>query len=174
MDMSNIEALTKDFADARAVVQDRLGELQQLTQELQRRHMRGIRSAVAKATTAHDALAAAVAEAPDLFEKPRTRTMHGIRVGITKQRGEVVVSDEPTTIALIRKHLPDQAETLIRTKESVAKSQLGDLPAKDLKRIGVEITADTDSVTIKAADNELDKLLQALLNDDELAETLQS
>jgi len=109
----------------------------------------------------------AIEESPDLFTKPRTVILHGLKLGVQKQKGNIVWDDEAAVIARIKKLLPaDQAELLIRVKESVHKPGVYDLVAGDLKRLGIRIEGDGDEVLIKGALSDLDKWLEALLKDE--------
>ncbi|HRQ63918.1 MAG TPA: hypothetical protein PKZ76_03490, partial [Xanthomonadaceae bacterium] len=119
-------------------------------------------------------LHAAVEASPDLFQQPKTRTLHGIRVGWMKQRGKLEIADTASTVALIEKLLPDQVDVLIKTTKAPVRPALQQLCVRDLKRIGVAVTDDVDTVVIKAADGDLDKLIAALLDDPELEEAVAS
>lgn len=165
-DMKDIEQRTEEYAAGRLVLKIAVQALQDEVEHVKRRHLDGIRNAVECVAGVHDRLKAALESAPELFEKPRTRVFHGVKVGFTKQRGQVVIDDEAAVIARMRKLLPkDQAELLIRVKESVHKPGVYDLTAADLKRLGITITADSDAVMIKPTDTEVDKLVNALLAD---------
>jgi hypothetical protein len=61
--------------------------------------------------------------------------------------------------------MPDNADALIITKESVSREALKDLPGDKLKRIGVNISGSGDSIIIKPIDGDVDKIVQALLKD---------
>lgn len=166
--IDEIEVLTKSYAEKREALGGRLQRLRNRQDKLKRLMIRGIRSALSEFTNAHDALKIAVGDSRSLFEKPKTRVMHGIRVGFMKQKGKTTVEDEASTIALIKKLFPEQAEVLVRSKESVVKDALSQLSAKDLKRLGVSITEDADAVTIKPVDDALDDLIDALISDPEI------
>lgn len=98
-----------------------------------------------------------------LFDKPRTRVFSDIKVGLQKQKGSTDFEDEEKTIALIEKHLPDRLDELAPATRRVSKSALAHLTAAELKKIGVEITADTDAVLIKPQDSDVEKAVAALL-----------
>lgn len=168
--MDQIESLAKTLAAARTELVDRMQSLRREQDEIKRRRLQGIRNAVAKVQAAHEALRLAVDASPALFIKPKTRLLHGIKCGFQKQRGKISWSDEETVIDLIKRHFPEQLETLTKVKRSLVRDALSELPAKDLRRLGVTVTDDVDAVLIKATDSEIDKLVDALINDKELAE----
>jgi len=170
--LADIEALTANYALARRELGSRVQVLQDELEVVKRRRLDGIRNGVEAVAALHDELKAAIEANPALFDKPRTRVLHGVKVGYIKQRGQVVIKDEAAVIARIRKLLPkDQAELLIRVKESVHKPGVYDLTAADLKRLDIAISADTDAVVIKPTDTEVDKLVNALLAEIERSET---
>lgn len=166
-----IEQLTREYAEARAYLAGVITTLQEELERVKHPVLPVIRSAVGQTAEKHAALRAAIEAAPELFVKPRTLTIAGVRVGFMKQRGQVVIEDEEAVIARIRKLLPEeQADLLIRVRESVHKPAVYDLTAADLKRLGITVTADADMVTIKPVDGEVDKLVAALLAEAERVE----
>ena len=167
--MEQIETLTKTFANARAELLERLQALREEQEASKRRRMQGSKNALERVQNAHAELRDTVEANPGLFDQPKTRIMHGIRVGWMKQRGKIEVADAEATVAALRKVLgEDEAAGYIKVTELPVKAALANLPAKDLKRVGVTVSEDVDAVVIKAADGELDKLVDALIDDKEL------
>lgn len=160
---ADIEAAAKVYADSRAVLADRMASLADETRALRRRRLPGIRSSANTAAAACQALVDLVDGARDLFARPRTRIFHGIKVGLAKGRGKVTWEDAKAVIARIRKHLPDQADLLIKVTETLRKKALSDLPVADVKRLGVTVDDAGDEVVVKATDTEIDKMVDALL-----------
>ena len=107
----------------------------------------------------------AILSRPDLFEKPRTQAVDGIKFGIRKQTGAIQYADEAQVVKRIRQKLPDQADTLVRVRETVDKTQLRKLPARQLAQLGVTIEDPVDEVTIAAVEGDIDKLVDALLDE---------
>lgn len=172
MDLLQLDQHTKSYSDAYASLADAVRVLNETLEAAKRAALPGIKRALAIAATRRQTLSAAIETSPHLFGKPRTFTMHGLRIGLTKGRGAIEILDEPKTIAKIRDLLPQfgLTEDLIHTKESLDKSALADLPAATLKRIGVEIADATDQVVIKPIDSDIDKLVAKLLSDSPDAE----
>ncbi len=158
-----IDDEVQTLAQARASLGLLMHALQQGMEALKADHMPGIRAAVSDAETAWKALSAQIELHPHLFVKPRTAVAHGIKFGMAKGKGGLNIPDPDKTVALIRKHLPEQADVLIAVKEAPAKEALVQLPAADLKRIGVQVVDSGDQVVIKPADGEVDKLVKVLL-----------
>lgn len=163
--LSGIDSLAAEYEKLRKILAERVASLETELAELQRRRLPGIKSAAALCKLAQDELRAAVEAAPELFIKPRTFTLHGIKVGFAKGKGKIVIEDLARTVALIRKHLPDQAEVLIVVTEAIAKKAVANLPAGDLKRVGILIEETGDQSVVTAADTHVDKLVSKLLNE---------
>lgn len=169
--MQEIQALTCQFASTRATLVDTCAALQAEVDAVRRGVMATIRTLVADVAEARDRLHAAIEAAPHLFEARKTLTISGVRVGYMKQRGTVVIEDESAVIDRIRRLLPEeQAELLVRVRESVHKPAVYDLTAADLKRLGITIEQAEDAILIKPVDTEVDKLVTALLAEAEKVE----
>lgn len=163
--LSHIDHLAKQYAKARSVLSERVGELEAEAAALQRRRIDGIKTAASAAATLQEELRTAVEGAPHLFEKPKTFTLHGITVGFRKGTGKVEWDDSAKVIALIRKHLPDQAEVLINVEETPSADALKNLEAKDLARVGVRMEGTGDVVVVKSADTAINKLVAKILKE---------
>jgi arsenate reductase-like glutaredoxin family protein len=165
--IADIEALTRHYAEARSRLAERMQELEDEVARLRRAKLPGIRKALSDAQARRDELAAAVAAAPQLFERPKTVVFAGIRVGYQKGRGAIAWEDDAKVCALIRRHLPDQAETLIKVIERPLKTALAQLSTADLKRIGVQVVETGDEIVIRPVDGDLDRMIERLLADTE-------
>lgn len=162
-DFSEIECLTKAYADARSELGDAVAELEAEMTGLKRRRLRRIRNLAEKAANAHAELQATIDESRALFKKPKTRILHGIKVGIMKEKGKLKF-DAGMVVKLIKRHMPEKADTLINVTEKPQKTALSGLTATDLKKLGVTVIGGGEAVVIKPADSEIDKLVDALLD----------
>ena len=162
-----IGKLCRTYADARddleRITEDVRGERRRAVRE----RMRALKGAVARVSAARDALKDALEAAPELFEKPRTRAIEGIKVGFRKLPGKIEVADEARAVRRIRAKLPEKADVLIVTRETVNRNALKQLSVRELASIGAVLGDDEDEVVIKAASTDLDKLVDALLADGE-------
>lgn len=161
--LTDIEKRAKAFADARAEVAEIVSTLNDGIEALKRDNMPELKRAIARAAEKHDNLKGIIDANPQLFVRPRTVVMHGVKFGYGKGKGGIAFDDPAQVVKLIKKHLPDQAELLIITKESPAKEAIAQLSAADLKKIGCNIVNAGDAVVIKPTDSEVDKLVDALL-----------
>ncbi len=166
--LQELENLTKDYADAYSALCNCVETLEAELREVKRRRRPQLIKLIQAAATTKTALSLAVTASPDLFKKPKTRVLHGVCVGFRKQKGKVTFDNEGAVIRRIREQLPrDQAELLIRVQESVHKPAVYDLVAADLKRLGIKIEDDEDKPVVKSADTDIDKLVDALMAEDD-------
>ena len=168
--LNEIDVKTKTFADARGQLAQAVGDLQDELRVIERKYLPIVKRRVAVAKDAQAALRAAIEESPSLFTKPRTLTLYGVKVGYQKGKGTMDWEDDERVVLLIKRHFPKQAEILISTVEKPSKAALGELPVDDLKRLGITVEGTGDVVVIKDAAGEVDKLVKALLKEEEEVE----
>lgn len=161
--LEEIEQQAKIYAGAREKLAEIVTALNDGMEALKRSHMARLKNAVNRAAEAGDSLHALIEASPDLFVKPKSVVLHGIKLGYAKGKGKVEWDDPDQVVRLIHKHYPDLADVLITTTEKPAKDALNNLTAAELKKLGVSVTEGGDAVFIKPADSEVDKLVNALL-----------
>lgn len=122
-----------------------------------------LRKWVAAAAEAEAALKAQIEAAPELFQKPKTVTLHGIRVGYMKGKGGIEWDDADRVVAAIQRHLPDQADALIRWTARPLKDALNQLDAASLKKIGCRVVDTGEQVVVRPTDGAGVRLAQAML-----------
>ena len=162
-----IEKMAREFSDSRKVLRDRVETLDDHIRSLKKRYLPGIRSAVENAKEKQSSLSAAIAQSKDLFVKPRTLTLFGIRFGIEKQKGKLEWEKGavPGIVKLIKKYFAETWETYVKVKEEPIKKTLATLSSTDLKKLGIQVANTGDAVFIKPVDSEVDKLVDALLDE---------
>lgn len=165
MTLIEIQEKTRAYAKCRARLADVARDLDAEIKVAQRRYMLVIAKRIADTKDAHAQLVTALEAGKTLFDKPRTQTFDGVKVGFKKGKGKITIADDARTVALIYKHLPDQAGLLIRTVETPAKDAIDNLAVADLKRIGCSIQDATDSVVITPAASDVDKMINAMLKE---------
>ncbi len=170
MTLIEIEKLARLYADRYDELAQAVQAIEDGVRDIKRKMLPIVRRAAERAAERKGALVAAIESSPEHFERPRTHVLEGIKVGFQKRRGQVVVEDEAATVRRIRELLPkDQAELLVRVRESVHKPAVYDLIGSDLKRLGIKIEADTDEVVCKVAGEDIERMVDALLGDDDAA-----
>lgn len=150
-------------AQARALLAERVTALTDAQAALNRQHLPGVKRALARAAETEANLRALIDANPGSFVKPRTQVFSGIKVGYAKGKGQLTFDDADSVVARIKKHLPDQADVLIRQKETPVKEALAQLAAADLKKIGVTLTEAGDQTVVRPVDSDVDKMVDALL-----------
>lgn len=166
MTMQEIEKLTRRYADAREALLSVMGGLQEEIDAAKRRRLAKIRALVERMKARQEELAEALEQSRAAFQKPRTRVIHGVKIGLQKRPGRLEIVNEQRTIQRIRDEYPEEEGVLIRVTESVNKKALQDLQVGDLKKLGVHVEDAADKVVIRGAESDVDKLVAALLDED--------
>ena len=168
--LDKIEDQARAYAAANAATLRLADDLKAAIAAVCAAHVGKIKTAAGAAAVEREALMELLKDAADLFGAPRrSLTVDGVRVGWKKERGKVVITDEAAVVKRIEDRLPaDQAELLIRRTAKVHKPGVFDLTAADLKRLGIQIEADSDAPFIKDIEVPIDKLVAGLM--DEFAE----
>ncbi|MES9873124.1 MAG: hypothetical protein ABW146_08430 [Candidatus Sedimenticola sp. 6PFRAG7] len=161
--LTDIERTAKHYANKRQILRERLDAYEDELRKIKLRHYKGIRAAQIAASQAEDRLHIAIESAPELFQKPKTHNLNGIRCGYQRSKGKIETTAK--TCDLIRKHLPDQADVLIKSTEAPISKALDQLSAAELKKIGAKVIPGKDRIHIKATDSDLDKLVDALMKE---------
>ena len=163
--MTGIEKLCRTYADSRGKLDRISGEIREKRRKAVRARLTMLTRRVAEVSAAQDALRDALEASPELFVKPRTRALAGVKVGYRKMPG-ALVCDEARTIGLIRKHLGARSTAeLVIVTEKLDKAALRKLDARTLAKVGARMVDVDDEIVIKAAQGDLDKLVDALLSD---------
>lgn len=156
---------------ARDAVAANLRALEQAVEALKSERMPDIRKAARKMAREHLALKELIEAHPEMFKKPRTYVVAGIKYGLQKQPGRLTWPCDATLIKRIRTLADegalsaDQVELLINTTERPVAKALEKLDARILKRLGVTVGADTDEPLIKSVDGDVEKAINAIVKE---------
>lgn len=161
--LADLERRAKALADTRTVLSDIVTTLNDGIEGLKRDHMKALKAAVNAAAAQHEKLKDLIEANPELFVKPRTVVLHGLRLGYRKGAGGVEFEDAERVAELIRKHFPEQFDVLVQTKHKPLKDALGQLTVAELKKVGCTVEDSGDVVFIKPTDSAVDKLVNQLL-----------
>lgn len=163
--LAEIELEAKLHEEARLLLSERSAAYQAGLAALAREHMPGIRRALNKAADIESRIRALVAGHPEVFVKPKTRVLHGTKVGYQKGKGKLGFDKPEKVVDRIKRLLPEQAELLIHTEEKPNKEALAKLPAADLKKLGCTVTDGGEEVIVKPVDGAVEKMIKALLKE---------
>ncbi|MDE0109932.1 MAG: hypothetical protein OXN96_19170 [Bryobacterales bacterium] len=145
-----------------------LRERIELIQERQRtagkRLLPGLKRKIAAHSAARDELREHIEASPDLFEKPRTRALHGVKAGLRQQPGKLEIDAEAAP-GLIRKFMPERYKALVKVETKLQAAPLKNLKPAELARIGGRIVDLGDEVVISIPKSPVEKLVEALLED---------
>lgn len=158
-----IDPLARQYMDAQMALDQLTNELKVAVDAIVRKHWPDLRRATTRAAERYEALRAEVAESEAAFDKPKTRILHGVRVGFRKTPDSVQVLNDDNTCALIRKLMPDQVDVLIASSERPVMAAIEQLEDDQLKKIGCKRVTGKDEAVAKLAATDLDKVVAALM-----------
>ena len=164
---AELVSLCAEFEAAHEQLGEVADEIREAHRKIVKQRLRQLRHRVAKVDEAREALRDALAEAvaEGLFEKPRTRAVGAVKIGLRKKPGKLAVADEARTIELIGRKMPDRRAALVKTAETVVKAALKNLSVRECASIGVVLEEDQDELVIRMSSDDVDKLVATLLAD---------
>ncbi|MEM0967647.1 MAG: hypothetical protein AAGJ81_15980 [Verrucomicrobiota bacterium] len=161
-----LTAAARDYSGNRETLSKRIDALHAEIEAAKRRLLPGIRSAAAKCLDSKAKLERLIETNPKAFEKPRTVTLSGIKLGLQKQKGKITWKDPKALVKKIRSLFPQRADDLVEIKEVPRRAAINKLDVGDAKKLGLTIEADTDAVLIKSTTDDVDKLVAKLLDEE--------
>jgi len=167
MTLTEIEKLTERYSAHRDTLFEAMLALQEEIDDVKKKHLPHIKKMVERTGELQAQLKAAIEASPDLFEKPKTLVIFGIRIGFGKQKGRLEWKDDGVVVKLCKRLFPETWQTYIQVKEKPMKKALSTLPVADLKKLGIEEVGSGDGVIIKPIDSEVEKLVDRLLKEKE-------
>ena len=167
--LENIRAAAERLAAAHVATTARASllqdEIKAAVTPIYERHRSGLDAAAEEEARARDDLQRLLEAAPQLFKKPRSIAINGVRAGYRKEEDSLDFADEKAVIARIRALYPEQADLLIRTEESLVLDALPQLDAKVRRAVGISLITGADRSFITVGDSDVEKLARALIAD---------
>jgi hypothetical protein len=120
----------------------------------------GYAVAEAEARARLDAL---LMDAPQLFKKPRSLSVDGVRCGYMKAADTFDWDDDEAVIARIKALFPELAPLLIRQKESLIIDAVPGLEQKQRVALGIRTITGVDAHFITIGDNDAEKLTRIVI-----------
>lgn len=161
MTLLDIETQAKAYHQAEDELAGKIVEMDKELKAIEVRYLPMIKRRFETAAAAYDTLNAGIAQSPELFLKPKTIVLHGVKCGFGKGKGKVTIENSANTVRLIEKHLSEQADVLIKTTKSPIKTALANLSGAELKKIGVTVEQAGEQVVISLVASVVDKIIQA-------------
>ncbi len=165
MSMAEIEKQTENFAAARRELIALIETINTERHAVTQRHAQNLRELTEVLINERDLLYVHIESNLELFEKPKTRVLHDIKIGYRKMLDEMQIDDVDSVIKRIVKTLPEQVQQLINTKMKLNKPALQKLPENILKNLGVSVNEVGDAMIIKPVGGEFDRIIDALLTE---------
>jgi hypothetical protein len=160
-----LDKLTKRYADANEALETSMRDLESVIEIVKREHFKTIKRDFVSAVERKHDLKDAIEANRELFAERKTMVLHGVKIGIVKSVGKIEIEDDEKTANLIKKHLPDLYDVLVKVIQKPIKKALNELPAADLRKIGVTIEEGGDVTVIKTATSEIEKLINKLFTE---------
>lgn len=138
-------------------------EIEDVQRQAARERLARLQAAAALAGERREGLLALVREHPELYQRPRTQVVAGVKFGWRKRPGRVSLGK--SALDLVKSKLPARAAELIRVREEIDKNVLKTLPARELALIGASITDTADEPLAEPARSDVERLAASLLRD---------
>ena len=167
-----LERLTQQYAGTQAELAELLASLEAELRRVKQAHLPKIKKAAERAGARKQAIVQYVSDHTEQFQSPRTRTIHGVKIGLQKGRGKLVFANRDFTIRAIERRHPDKVDVLLKTIHKPVLAGLQQLEAKELQALGVEIVQTGDQIVVRHVDSEVEKLVDAYLEDETLQEAV--
>jgi hypothetical protein len=161
--LTTIEAVCADYDAESAKLESMVADLEKDLEAVKQKHLPGLKRQAAVVARREAEGISAVESAPNLFVKPRTVTVHGVKAGYSTSVGKLAFDDGDTVVKLIRRYRKDDADVFIRTVEEPNKDSLKTLPREELQRLGCRIEGAGDLVVFKRVAGDVERLINKLI-----------
>ncbi len=172
MKLLDITRRTEEFANSHAYLRNLEREFDLDIAALRANYAKRYRQTLGNAKKKRDKLEAAILASPELFAKPRTLIIAGVKVGLAKGKGGIQYGDPEIVCARIMDlFAEDEARALLHVKVCPNKEALEKLDVRTLRKLGCDSIAAGDVAVIKPQDGEMTvlgkKLLKQIATDQE-------
>lgn len=163
--LSDIERAARDFSAKSKTLRNYHEQLNSEVDAIKSKYLEDIKAASIEAGESYQMLLTLINDASDLFKDKKSMTVSGVKFGYQKKKGKLEIINEDATISKLKELYGDNASLYINTKTSIVKKALDSLPASDLKKLGVNIVQDSDVAFVKLTDDEVQKLIEAMVKE---------
>lgn len=154
------ERLNKTRLKMREIMTDHQTEAQQIT----RKYTRLLKPLAELASDLDANLRAQIKAHPELFVKPKTFNLAGIKIGMHTESGSIEWDDDDKVVQMLRKVLgKEDAELYIITKDKPSAKAMQTLDPKVLAKVGARVEGAGEQIVVKLADTDMDKLIEKLI-----------
>lgn len=160
--LADIELACEDYAASVGDVHRVIATMEREIAQVRERYLPELRGAVGVTDAEEDKLAGLLRRGKALFDRPKSRVFHGVRVGWRKGQDTVEMPADADLVPVIEIELPELAEALIDREPTVRKSAIKNLSDDELRRIGVRRVLGAEAVSIIVQDSDETRLAAAL------------
>lgn len=163
--LEDIENATHNLAEARNELAAVANDIEEQVTEIRERYRARVFELANRVVACERTLRDRIDDNRNLFAKPKTRTFHGIKVGVVQGKTSLKFPDPETVIAGIRKHRSTEVDRFIETKEVVRKTALQQLTTSELITLGCWVEGGGHQVVVNPKSSETEKLVDAIIRD---------
>ena len=161
--LAGLEILCARYDEESTQLESLIAALEADLEAVKQKHLGALKRQASVVARREAELQSAIEANGSLFVKPRSVTLHGIKVGLTYSKGCLEFDDADTVIRLIKKLHKAEADTFIRTKEEPNKEALWTLSVDQLAQLGCRIEGVGDQVICKRVAGDVEKLIKKLI-----------
>lgn len=163
--LNELETAAKDFAAKSRILRNIKENLDTEIDAVKSKYIEELKKASGEAGESYQMLLTLVNDSEPLFLDKKSITINGVKFGYQKKKGKIEVVNEQATILKIQELFEDKADLYLTKKINISKKALDSLTASELKKIGVNITQDSSEAFVKLTDDEVQKLIEAMIKE---------
>lgn len=163
--LNELESAAKEYSSSCRILRNLKECLDNELEKIKLKYTEQFAEASKNAGEAYQMLFTLVSASEELFQDKKSMSISGVKFGYQKKKGKIEIDNEEFTINKLQELFPDNADMYLSKKISVSKKALDNLAAADLKKIGVNIIQDSSEPFVKLTDDEIQKLLDAIIKE---------
>jgi|GEM_PF-3393544 len=165
--LTEILGIAESLADISETLKKHLDALEKQRQAIEMEFYKKILPMTRQYSQQKTELERLVSANPQHFIKPRTLEVKGVKFGMKKSKGKLIVEDKAQTLEKIKALLSGKQDLLIEKKEFLVKASLSKLADHEMAAVGVKKEPDINNavfIQIKDIENS-QAILQKLVED---------
>lgn len=163
--LTDLENAAKEFSAASKILRNIKEELDTEIDAVKAKYSAAFADASKNAGEAYQMLLTLVEDSEELFLDKKSMSINNVKFGYRKKSGKIEIDNEEFTINKLQELFPENADLYLSKKISVSKKALDSLTAAELKKVGVNVIQDTSEAFVKLTDDEVQKLIDALVKE---------
>lgn len=163
--LTELETAAKEFSAASKILRNIKEELDTEIDAVKAKYSTAFAEASKNAGEAYQMLLTLVESSEELFSDKKSMSINNVKFGYRKKAGTINIDNETFTIDRLRELFPKDADKYLSTKISISKKALNNLTAAELKKVGVNVIQDSSEAFVKLTDDEVQKLIDALVKE---------